>query len=33
MANDWSVVAFVIALKTRKAPYFLDDLRLALSPA
>ena len=33
MANDWSVVAFVIARKTRKAPYFLDVPRLALSPA
>lgn len=33
MANDWSVVAFVIARKTRKAPYLLDDRRLALSPA
>src|SRR5271166_3118613 len=29
MANDWSVVAFVIARKTRKAPYFLDDPRLS----
>jgi hypothetical protein len=33
MAMDWSVVAFVIARKTRKAPHYLDDPRLALSPA
>ena len=33
MANDWSVVAFVIARQTRKAPHLLNVLPLALSRA
>jgi hypothetical protein len=32
MANDWSVVAFVIARRTRKAPQVVDDRPLVLSP-
>jgi len=28
MANDWSVVAFVIARKTRKAPHLVNVLPL-----